>query len=104
MLPLSLTSSTAARLRRETLRQASIQLTIEVGHMSELLRLLSENFGGLIWPTRMQAIDHARKMKLTLSMNASSAQQLIGLIVRSLPCAEIGRISHHEISTHNETY
>jgi len=95
MIPLSLAATTGPRLRHLALRQSTLQLTIEVGDMSDLLQLLSTTFDGMIWPTRMQAIDHARKMKLSLCVDQWLIQQLIAAVVVTLPSAEIGRITHN---------
>jgi len=95
MIQLSLASATGPRLRHLALRQSTLQLTIDVGSMSDLLQLLSTGFDGMIWPTRMQAIEHARKMKLSLSVDQWLVQQLIGAVIATLPSAEIGRIIHN---------
>lgn len=71
-----------------------MQLTIDVGSMSALLRILSGTFHGLVQPIRIQALDHARKIRLSLSMDALLAMGLMSALVSSLPSAEIGRITH----------
>lgn len=83
---------------RAVAQDAVIELRIAVGDMSELLTLLREHFGGAVWPIRIQAVDRARQLKLSLSMDAWLAQRLISAIVAQLPAAEIGRI-HRPAST-----
>lgn len=77
---------------RAVAQDAVIDLRIAVGDMSELLTLLREHFGGAVWPVRIQAVDRARQLKLSLSMDAWLAQRLISAIVAQLPAAEIGRV------------
>lgn len=81
--------------RREKARpQSLMQLTISAGCMGALLRMLNRGFAGLVLQTGAQALDHAQKVKLSLCMEATLVPRLIGAVVRDLPSAEIGRITH----------
>lgn len=94
MIPLSLISTTAPRLRLVMLHQSIMELTIELGSMNDLLHILSDTFDGMVWPISIKSCDHARQLKLTLSTEPWLVHQLIGAIVRQLPAASIGRVVH----------
>jgi hypothetical protein len=94
MEPNSPARSSATAAPEKAHPQSLMQLTISAGCMSALQKMLRRGFGGQVLPTRVQALDQARKVKLSLLMEAALAPRLIGALVRSLPGAEIGRITH----------
>lgn len=79
---------------RQAHAESMLQLTVDVGSISAVLRLLRDGFAGLVRADHVQAFDHARRLKLFLCLDAALAPRLIGALVRALPSAEIGHLTH----------
>lgn len=69
-------------------------VTIKSDSVADLRHLVMRTCGGLIVFIKTQPIAHATKMKVWLCLNGSAADLVMDAVMRSLPSAEFGRITH----------
>ena len=72
---------------------ATMHITVDAGSVTALRHIVIGSFGDLIELMRIQSTDHARKMKVSLSLSAPVAGRVMEAIMRSLPHAEFGRVA-----------
>jgi hypothetical protein len=71
----------------------TMHITIASESMATLRHAVTESFGGMVAFMRIQSIDHAKKMKISLCLTAPIVSGVMEAIMHALPCAEFGRIT-----------
>lgn len=69
-------------------------VTIKADSVADLRHLVMRTCGELIVFIKTQPIAHATKMKVWLCLSESATDKVMDAVMRSLPSAEFGRITH----------
>lgn len=69
-------------------------LTIKADSVADLRHLVMRTCGELIVFIKTQPIAHATKMKVWLCLSETATDKVMDAVMRSLPSAEFGRITH----------
>ncbi len=70
-------------------------VTIKADCVADLRHLVMRTCGELIVFIKTQPIAHATKMKVWLCLNQAATDKVMDAVMRSLPSAEFGRITHN---------
>lgn len=73
-------------------RTVLMHITVDTGCLTELRRLVMETCGGMLSFMRIEAVDHAERMKVWLCLPEPALRLTMDAVMRSLPAAEFGRI------------
>ncbi|HEY8100343.1 MAG TPA: hypothetical protein VIF82_06285 [Burkholderiaceae bacterium] len=71
-----------------------MHITIDANCVTQLRHLVMSTCGELVEFMRIQPIAHAKKMKVWLSLSKAAVALIMEAVMRSLPSAEFGRITH----------
>lgn len=69
-------------------------VTIKADSVADLRHLVMRTCGELIVFIKTQPIAHATKMKVWLCLSEAATDKVMDAVMRSLPSAEFGRITH----------
>ncbi len=70
-------------------------VTIKADSVADLRHLVMRTCGELIVFIKTQPIAHATKMKVWLCLSEAATDKVMDAVMRSLPSAEFGRITHN---------
>ena len=71
-----------------------MHITIDASCVTQLRHLVMSTCGKLVGFMRIQPIAHAKKMKVWLCLSKAAVALIMDAVMRSLPSAEFGRITH----------
>ncbi len=74
-------------------RGCLMQLTVEVGAVTDLRALVMRTCGGAMEFMRVEACDHGARVKVWLCLSRALAGQVMEAVMRALPGAEFGRMT-----------
>lgn len=71
-----------------------MDITIDASFVTQLRHLVIGTCGDLVEFMRIQPLAHATKMKVWLCLSKPAIDLIMNAVMRSLPSAEFGRITH----------
>ena len=87
-------TAVAYRVKRHTIQQDfMMRITIDSDSASQFRHLILNTCGEQVTFMRMQAIEHASRLKVWLCLSKPIADEIIHAIVSTLPNAEFGRMT-----------
>ena len=87
-------TAVAYRVKRHALQQDfMIRITIDSDSASQFRHLILNTCGEQVTFMRMQAIEHASRLKVWLCLSKPIADEIIHAVVSTLPNAEFGRMT-----------
>jgi len=72
---------------------STMHITINADCVTALRHVVIETFGEMVEFIRIQAIDHAKKMKVSLCLTEPISNRVMEAVMQALPSAEFGRIA-----------
>jgi hypothetical protein len=90
----SLTSAVAPALSVANKHQCLMLLTIGIDYVTQCRQLLMKTCGDGIVFIRTQPVARAAKIKVWLGVSDAFTGQVMDTVMRALPSAEFGRITH----------
>lgn len=70
-----------------------MHITVDKSCLAELRQLVVRTCGGMLSFMRVEAVDHAERMKVWLCVTEPALRLTMDAVMRLLPAAEFGRIS-----------
>ncbi|WP_436566413.1 hypothetical protein [Janthinobacterium sp. HLX7-2] len=70
-----------------------MHITVDTVCLAELRQLVVKTCGGMLSFMRVEAVDHAARMKVWLCVTEPALRLTMDAVMRLLPAAEFGRIS-----------
>ncbi|MGZ3237236.1 MAG: hypothetical protein ACXU8A_07665 [Burkholderiaceae bacterium] len=89
-----LAAANAASLHKSAEPGLMMHIMIDASCVTQLRHLVMGTCGELVEFMRIQPIAHAQKMKVWLCLSKSAVALIMAAVMRSLPSAEFGRITH----------
>jgi hypothetical protein len=80
--------------RKLAMPVSTMHIMIDADSVTMLRHIVIETFGEMVEFIRIQATNHAKKMKVYLCLTAPIAGRVMETIMHALPNAEFGRITH----------
>ena len=93
--PLATHANTLSAAPSSSNTECLMLVTIKADCVADLRYLVMRTCGELIVFIRTQPIAHATKMKVWLCLNQAATDKVMDAVMRSLPSAEFGRITHN---------
>jgi len=87
---LSMTFNKRAPLSQHNLAERMIHITVDRADVTRLRQVVMQSCGQCVGLMRLSPLDHARRMRLCLCVQASAMNTMMDAVMSALPQAEFG--------------